>query len=193
MTGLSRFRTAGQPPGDRRRRANGRVDRLADVVILEVDGVAGLHHPRYPRELALAYGDGRPGLAWLVTREDRWPARPGSERGEPPLPTGAGLQPDVVVGELVAALAGMRVYAEHPVAVGSWVQRLASHSDIGLACTVRDLRTLVVRPGSKVDLDAMEAVRTASRAAYAQVPVSTAAAADALRHVLFLRLLDGRE
>lgn len=166
-----------------------RSGRLRDVVLMEV-GLGGYDgvEPAYPREVGLAFCDGRPPLCWLIAPEVSWETSPATGAMCEGVGFGAGLPAAVVASELEKATHGFRVYAESYMPLNAWLRRLSLHSGVTVSFKVRDMRLLVVRPGSRADALPTGfdlAVQRSRRA----VPEISRAVVDAVRHARFLQEL----
>lgn len=166
-----------------------RSNRLRDVALMEV-GLGGYDgvEPAYPREVGLAFCDGRPPLCWLIEPEDNWENSPGIGVMCEGFGFGAGLPAAVVASQLEKATHGFRVHAESYMPVNAWLRRLSVRSGVTVSFKVRDMRLLVVRPGSRADALPTGFDLAAQRSRRA-VPETSRAVVDAVRHARFLQEL----
>lgn len=173
----------------RRSSVTARSDRLRDVALMDV-GLGGYDgvEPAYPREVGLAYCDGRPPLCWLIEPEGNWESAPATVPTCEGFRFGAGLPAAVVASELERATRGCRVYAESYMPVNVWLRRLSVRSGVTVSFKVRDMRLLVVRPGSSAEAlpSGFDLAVQRSRRA---VPDASRAVVDAIRHARFLQEL----
>lgn len=171
---------------ERRNVSRSRIRRLNDVAVLSIAfGLLPGGTP-WPCEVGLAFCDGREALCWLVEPETRW-AVPGSGQRAERLPEpGRGMPPGEAARELSDVAAGLRVYAESHLAVNAWLRRLSGFTGVETGIEVRDMRLLVVPPGSDGMPDRFDIAFQRSRRG---LPETSRAVVDAMRHAMFLREL----
>ena len=186
-----------KPAGERGRRAAGpstaraaarRAARLRKCAVIRVEGVERLVDRPYPREVAVAYFDGRLTASLPILREAEWSAWSASGAAGRPTslhsPNAVGLDPRAAVAELRSALSGVKAYAESHMAVAKWLRTLFEAAGETLEIPVRDVRELAADFAS-------EDRRWRSAAAYAEslYADSGRAARQATCMVAFLRAL----
>lgn len=162
---------------------------ISDVAVLEVDGVDDLEHRPFPRQMALAFADGRPGLAWLVAPESLWPLA-----GKPPREVGLTLKghgehPIWLGPEFVAQISGCRVYSRYPDDTTQWLALFFQAGLVNKRLDVRDVRDLTTPSGTSIyDLPGPE-VRRLDRETALLHSETTNPSADAARAVHRVRVL----
>ena len=169
-----------------------RSGRLRDVALLEIG--FGSHvgdESAYPLEIGLAFCGERPPLCWLIEPEGRWEPSPATVPMCEGVEFGAGLPAAVVALELGKATHGFRVYAESHMPVNAWLRRLSCRSGVTVRLKVRDMRLLVVRPGSRSDALPTGFGLAFQRSRHA-VPEISRAVVDAVRHARFCRSCPSR-
>lgn len=184
-----------RPPSYHRARQE-RADRAArleaadlrNVAVLEIDGIDALQNRPFPRQLAIAYADGRPSRAWIIAPEQLWNLSGGEmsawgvERGT------IGSHPEVAANEVLAAMGRCRVYARSPDDTNRWLAlffRTGRRGDDWFR--IRDLRELTSPPGTSMyDLPSAE-VRRAEREAATLHSDANHASRDAARAVQYVK------
>ncbi len=162
---------------------------ISDVAVLEVDGVDDLEHRPFPRQLALAFADGRPGLAWLVAPESLWPLAGKTPRGVGLTLRGHGEHPIWIAPEFVAQISGCRVYSRCPDDTTQWLALFFQAGLVNKRAFVRDVRDLTTPSGTSVyDLPGPDVRRLDSETALLHNE-ATNASADAARTIHRVRAL----
>jgi hypothetical protein len=127
---------------------------LRRVAILEIGGVRTSIRVCIPREIAVAFPDERPSLAWLVAPESEWRHLAGeasaAHRHAPgAVAAGRGMPPALVAHELAEAIGDRVVYARNWTLARDWVAAL--YSTIGMTnppFEVHNLDSLVESQGA---------------------------------------------
>jgi len=163
---------------------------LSDVAVLEIDGIDALQARPFPRQVAVAFADGRPARAWLVAPEAMWNLR-GSQLRELGVEPGAiGAHPVVAANEVLATVDRCRVYSRSPDETSRWLALFFNSGHRGNdSFQVHDLRDLTSPPGtSNYDLPSAELRRAESEAASLHAD-ATNPSQDAARAVHYVKAM----
>lgn len=163
---------------------------LSDVAVLEVDGIDALQTRPFPRQVAVAFADGRPARAWLIAPEEMWNLR-GSQLRELGVQPGAiGAHPVIAAGELLATVDGCRVYSRSPDQTSRWLALFLNSGHRGNdSFRVHDLRDLTSPPGtSTYDLPSA-GLRRAEHEAASLHADATNPSRDAARAVHYIKTI----
>ena len=182
------YHRAQQERADRATRL--RVADLSDTAVLEIDGIAALQNRPFPRQIAIAYADGRPPRAWMITPEQMWNLRGGDLRDLGVEAGTIGLHPAVVAKEVLAAMARCWVYSRSPDETTRWLALFFRSGECGNdRFVVRDLRELTSPPGTSLyDLPSAEVGRAELEAATLHSD-ATHASRDAARAVHYVKAI----
>ena len=185
-----------QPPSffrarqERADRANrlGATD-ISRVAVIEVDGVDDLEHRPFPRQMALAFGDGRPSLAWLIAPEATWALSGKMPRDVGLTLLGHGTHPLQIASEIGAQISRSRLYSRHPEDVTDWLALFFQAAVMHMRFSIRDVRDLTTPfITSLYDLPGPE-LRRVDRATALLHRDATHASADAARTIHHVRAI----
>jgi hypothetical protein len=171
-----------------------RADRLeatdiSDVAVIEVDGVDDLEHRPFPRQMALAFGDGRPGLAWLIAPESKWALSGKMPREVGLTLVGHGTHPLQIASEIGAQISHSRLYSRHPEDTTEWLTLFFQAALMHKRIYIRDVRDLTTPSGTSVyDLPGPE-LRRVDRETALLHRDATHASADAARMIQHVRAI----
>jgi hypothetical protein len=177
----------------RQERAEG-ADRLgatdiSRVAVIEVDGVDDLEHRPFPRQMALAFGDGRPGLAWLIAPESTWALSGRTPRDVGLTLLGHGTHPLQIASEIGAQISSSRLYSRHPEDTTDWLALFFQAAMMPTRFSIRDVRDLTTPFGTSLyDLPGPE-LRCIDRATALLHRDATHASADAARTIQHVRAI----
>lgn len=163
------------------------------LAVLEMDPEYAVSGHLCSREVAVAYPDGRPTLAWLVAPSAAWTSAeindgPSTILAAKHVPPGRGLYPAVVAREITAALEGHTVLAVNPPSVRRYMRGVfVSVGSAALPFKINDLFSIVRR--LKARQFEIEEAGTAANHSIRAVQRPTA---EAARHALFLQALETR-
>ena len=163
---------------------------LSDVAVLEIDGIDALQARPFPRQVAVAFADGRPARAWMIAPEALWHLR-GSQLMELGVKPGAiGAHPVIAAEEVLATVDGCRVYSRSPDETSRWLALFLNSGHRGDdSFRVRDLRDLTSPPGtSTYDLPSAELRRAENEAASLHAD-ATNPSQDAARAVHYVKAM----
>lgn len=186
-----------RPPSYHRARQE-RADRVArieaadlsNVAVIEIDGIDALQNRPFPRQLALAYADGRPALAWMIRPEQIWELRDIELKASGIEPGTIGSHPVVAANEVLAAMGRCQVYARSPDDTSRWLALFFRAGRRGNDWfRVRDMRELTSPPGTSLyDLPSAE-VRRAEQEAATLHSDAIHASRDAARAVHYVKAI----
>ena len=163
---------------------------LSDVAVLEVDGIDALQTRPFPRQVAVAFADGRPARAWLIAPEALWNLRGSQLRALGVKPGAIGAHPVIAADEVLATVDGCRVYSRSPGETSRWLALFFNTGHRGNdSFEIHDLRDLTSPPGtSNYDLPSAK-LRKAEIDAASLHSDATNPSRDAARAVHYIKAI----